>query len=75
LILSLSPFGDLLRDSHPSIVYQLTMNLANDIDEWLDSCPTDTEIMHEFDNSIWVQVSHPWEEEKDKEEEFDVLGS
>ena len=39
------------------------MNLAKDIDEWLDSCPTDTEIMHEFDNSIWVQVSHPWEED------------
>ena len=40
------------------------MEIAKDIDEWLDSCPTGTEIMHEFDNSIWVQVSSPWQEDE-----------
>ena len=40
------------------------MEIAKDIDEWLDSCPTDTEIMQEFDNSIWVKVHAPWEEDE-----------
>ena len=40
------------------------MEIAEDIREWLSKCPTGTETMREFDDSIWVQVYAPWEEDE-----------
>lgn len=42
------------------------MEIKKEINEWLDNCSESTEIIQEFDNAIWVQIKHPWEEESDK---------
>ena len=39
------------------------MEIAKDISEWLGNCPTETETMQEFNDSIWVRVFAPWEED------------
>mgnify|MGYP001165558649 FL=1 len=41
------------------------MELHDTINGWLDECPTDVEIIEEFDNSVWVKVSHPWSDENE----------
>ena len=39
------------------------MKLNEEVDKWLDVCPTDVEIIEEFDNSMWVKVRNPWDNE------------
>ena len=34
--------------------------VSESIHSWLDECPQDTEIIAEFDNSIYVKVENPF---------------
>ena len=34
--------------------------IRDDIDQWLDQCPEDVDIIEEFDDAIWVKVERPF---------------
>ena len=35
----------------------------DNITEWLDTCPTEIEVIEEFGDSIWVKIYQPWSED------------
>ena len=34
--------------------------IRDGIDQWLDQCPEDVDIIEEFDDAIWIKVERPF---------------